>query len=879
MAIIYSYPAESSPQPTDLLIGTSTATVDGKQTNVTRSYSMQTITDYIKTLGGIGVESITFSAPLTGGTITQTGTVGIPQAGAASDGYLSQGDWTVFNNKLGGVSGVVDKIPVYTGAVTLGNSSLTEPTGGTTVTVGKTLTPLTDATYDLGITGTQRWRNMFLSGTANAVDFSGTNITITGTLTANGSPGLSGYVLSSKGASAAEWLDLTTVADKYDLNATQSINDVNLNLVSTSTGDDSTVKLVAGNNMTLTRDSATQVTIAAATAGVTTVSSTNTDTITVASASSTPALTAVTAAVSGSSPNLATGAQIQTAIDNALIGSVEFKGGFNAGTGAIDGTADNLTTGASRIAIAVGDLYVVTTAGSFYGSEALAVGDQVICQTAAGIGASTISDWTTVESNVVPATAGATDAGTTKGVASFDNQMFAATADGFITSTTLNNVVIAVNGSSKYTVDGNAQEDMYLARGTSFFINQDDSTNDGHPLVVSTSTPSPTPYTSGLVYLLDNVVTSQADYINTTNFNGATTRRIRVTLPQGSPTLYYVCNYHTGMGGNIFATATGTGVTSVATGAGLTGGPITGTGAISPDYTTADNIILAAPNVLGTVVDGDKLIVNDSIGGVGNEVKEVTLSTIKTYIGAGTGTVTGTGTANQIAKWSSTSAIADSSIADTGSLVTISSATKITGDLELDADLIDINGNTGTAGQLLSSLGTGNGVDWINAPVSYTKWIVSDGSSSSDVNDGDTVTFTTGTSGTSTGANDAISVSESSKTVTVVSNVFAGGANVGHVPDASGASAGDFLDYQGNWSQAGGGGGTKTVATVASVGAGISVHALGVSVSTTPTVNYVDLYISGVYQSKTSYTVSGSNLTLASGTFPTGALVETVTTT
>ena len=149
--------------------------------------------------------------------------------------------------------------------------------------------------------------------------------------------------------------------------------------------------------------------------------------------------------------------------------------------------------------------------------------------------------------------------------------MFAATADGFITSTTLNNVVIAVNGSSKYTVDGNAQEDMFLARGTSFFINQDDSTNDGHPLVVSTSTPSPTPYTSGLVYLLDNVVTSQADYINTTNFNGATTRRIRVTLPQGSPTLYYVCNYHTGMGGNIFATATGTGVTSVATGAGLTG--------------------------------------------------------------------------------------------------------------------------------------------------------------------------------------------------------------------------------------------------------------------------------------------------------------------
>ena len=152
--------------------------------------------------------------------------------------------------------------------------------------------------------------------------------------------------------------------------------------------------------MTLTRDNATQVTIAAATAGVTTVSSANTDTITVANGSSTPALTAVTGAVSGSSPNLATGAQIQTAIDNALIGSVEFKGGFNAGTGAIDG-GGNLTTGASRVAIAVGDLYVVTTAGSFYGSEPLGVGDQVICKTAAAIGASTVNDWTTVELSLI----------------------------------------------------------------------------------------------------------------------------------------------------------------------------------------------------------------------------------------------------------------------------------------------------------------------------------------------------------------------------------------------------------------------------------------------------------------------------------------------
>jgi len=46
---------------------------------------------------------------------------------------------------------------------------------------------------------------------------------------------------------------------------------------------------------------------------------------------------------------------------------------------------------------------------------------------------------------------------------------------------------------------------------------------------------------------------------------------------------------------------------------------------------------------------------------------------------------------------------------------TTSTGVKSINNIELDGDLIDINGNSGTAGQILSSLGSGNGVDWVDA--------------------------------------------------------------------------------------------------------------------------------------------------------------------
>jgi hypothetical protein len=50
------------------------------------------------------VTSISATAPLTGGTITSTGSIGISQANSSTDGYLSSGDWTTFNGKENALS-------------------------------------------------------------------------------------------------------------------------------------------------------------------------------------------------------------------------------------------------------------------------------------------------------------------------------------------------------------------------------------------------------------------------------------------------------------------------------------------------------------------------------------------------------------------------------------------------------------------------------------------------------------------------------------------------------------------------------------------------------------------------------------------------------
>ena len=106
--------------------------------------------------------------------------------------------------------------------------------------------------------------------------------------------------------------------------------------------------------------------------------------------------------VTGVTPTASTDLTTKGYVDGLVSGGLTFKDGFDADGGAIDG-GGNLTSGGSRVAITVGDYYVVSGAGDFYANASypLDVGDSVICKSAAIAGASVVGDWVIISYGIV----------------------------------------------------------------------------------------------------------------------------------------------------------------------------------------------------------------------------------------------------------------------------------------------------------------------------------------------------------------------------------------------------------------------------------------------------------------------------------------------
>ena len=163
-----------------------------------------------------GVTSITATTPILASSSTGAINISIPSASGASDGYLTSADWTTFNSKT-----------TNTGTVT-----------------------------SVGLTGT---------GIA-ALAITGSPITTSGTLNIAPTGGTAGQFLQQDG----NWASIPA-GDTYDLNATQDGLNVDVNLTSGSGTDNSIIQFTAGSGITLTRNSANEITIEGSSAGATIV--------------------------------------------------------------------------------------------------------------------------------------------------------------------------------------------------------------------------------------------------------------------------------------------------------------------------------------------------------------------------------------------------------------------------------------------------------------------------------------------------------------------------------------------------------------------------------------------------------------------------------
>ena len=140
---------------------------------------------------------------------------------------------------------------------------------------------------------------------------------------------------------------------------------------------------------------------------------------------------------------------VKTYVDNAVVGGLIYQGAYDAST-----NTPVLDSRGTQIAVTKGWTYTVTVDGTFYG-ETVKVGDVLIAETDLAAGTGALTDWTTVQSNIDLATAG-TDATAVRGLAGFDTDNFTV-VNGFVNlkvgDIIPSNIVESVVAGANVTVD------------------------------------------------------------------------------------------------------------------------------------------------------------------------------------------------------------------------------------------------------------------------------------------------------------------------------------------------------------------------------------------------------------------------------------------
>ena len=446
MAIINSYPLVV-PKLTDLILGTSAGS-NGR--NKTASFTVGAMQSLMA--GVTSVTSGNVNTIVIGGTAQQP-TVGSVTAAIVQNGLslATGGDIYTFvtTNHPGtvGGTGTFNTLTKWSNnGADIEDSAILDNAAGETITItSRQVWPATTNSKDLGGTA-NRWKNLWASQSLYAE-----NIILTGTntyLSLGGSTGTAGQVLTSGGNGlSATWTDnvsgtgtINTVPiftsaraigdslisqanngiiidgvgtdGKLTLNCSAGTHGVTLQSPPHASSATYTLILpttsgVAGQVLSSGGASPSQLVWSTqAASGVQSVVTGDANTITVAGTAADPTVAAnTTAGVGTGLSNLATGGQIQSAIDTAISSSLTYRGGYNASTNTPD-----LTT--SPNSILTGDTYAVTVAGNASGFwvPTLGIGDLIIANID---NPTTIADWTEVQSNIDVATA------TVQGIANF----------------------------------------------------------------------------------------------------------------------------------------------------------------------------------------------------------------------------------------------------------------------------------------------------------------------------------------------------------------------------------------------------------------------------------------------------------------------------
>jgi hypothetical protein len=226
---------------------------------------------------------------------------------------------------------------------------------------------------------------------------------------------------------------------------------------------------------------------------------------------------------------------------------------------------------------------------------------------------------------------------------------------GDVYKTNLNNSIYA---DYYYTINDITTPNLKFRTGQIYIFNQDDSSNDGHPITFYTDRAKNTEYTNtdNIKYIInDTEYDNSSDYSNINNFGTNRYRRVKILITDDMPgRLYYQCINHPNMGGVIeTGTATSSGgstltvqdegsdLSTAATTLNFVGSGVTASGTDATKTITINNELTNwSEDANGHIIP--ELNATYDIGSAEKKVRHLYLSQNSLYMGSGTDTNAGT---------------------------------------------------------------------------------------------------------------------------------------------------------------------------------------------------------------------------------------------